>query len=515
MSNKDFKVMFVSLNDRMRTFIPTSISCLSAALKEAGFSTCLFDTSFYAEQERIQEEKKKEDAGIFEPVDYASIGVFLKEQSLLDDLLAAVEKEQPQLIAFSVFSQSKSQNYEMAEVIKKHFPEIPIIFGGIHINVYPREVLTMDFVDYICVGEGEEAIVELAACLAAGDRPKTVKNIGWKEEGVLHINKLRPPTELSKLSFPDWDLFEPYHLYGPFRGKLLKMALVEYSRTCPYNCAYCGNATFKQHYRDSGHGISYRHKTPRQWVNELSRMKNEYGIEFINIIDGTFVAQSEKNLEELAEYYTAEIGLPFFCDATVRCVTPKKARLLKKMGCICVNMGVEAGNEEYRKKYLNRTMTNEKIVEAFHIVKEHGMEARSYNIIGLPYQTRENIMETVELNRKAGSDSVSMSIFMPYDGTVLRQVCIDDGLVDPAVEITGDGTDPIIHNPNLTDEELMGLYNTFALYVTAPRELFPEIRKAEADTPEAMILRNKIRDKINTLKMTKDISGINRTVPPA
>ena len=80
MSFENFKVMFVFVNDRFRTFIPINISYLAAAVKEAGFSTCLFDTSFYAEQKGVELEKKKEDAGIFMPVDYDSIGVHLKHE---------------------------------------------------------------------------------------------------------------------------------------------------------------------------------------------------------------------------------------------------------------------------------------------------------------------------------------------------------------------------------------------------------------------------------------------------
>ncbi len=100
----DFKVMFVFVNDRMRTFIPLNIAYLSASLKEAGFSTCLFDSSFYVEQDRLGEEAKKEEAGIFQGVDYAYIGVELKEGSMVEDLLVQVERDKPDLIAFSVFS---------------------------------------------------------------------------------------------------------------------------------------------------------------------------------------------------------------------------------------------------------------------------------------------------------------------------------------------------------------------------------------------------------------------------
>jgi anaerobic magnesium-protoporphyrin IX monomethyl ester cyclase len=498
MSFENFKVMFINVNDRFRTFIPINISYLSASLKRAGFATCLFDTSFYAEQEGVELEKKKEDAGIFMPVDYESIGVHLKEDDLFKDFLRAVENEKPQLIAFSIFSQAKSQNFDMANAVKEKFPDIPVVMGGIHVNVEPEEVFEFSSADYLCLGEGEEALVELAEYLAEGKDVANIRNLVIKTNGGIQKNPLRPAPHMDELPFPDWELFKPYHQYGPFRGRLYKMALVEYSRTCPFDCHYCGNDALRANYRDSGQlkGTGYRMKSPRRWIDELKFLKDNYGLELVYIVDGTFAAQKSSNLEEIAELYTKEIGLPFFCDATVFCLSPKKAKLLKDMGCMCVNMGVESGNLEYRKKYLNRTMTNDQIITSFLEAREAGLETRSFNIIGSPYETREDIMGTIELNRKSKVGSISLSIFMPYEGTALRKMCIDDGLLDPDMPIAGDGTEPIIKNPSLSYDELMGLYGTFALYVLAPRELWPDIKRAEANTPEGLLLRKEILKKI-------------------
>ena len=264
-------------------------------------------------------------------------------------------------------------------------------------------------------------------------------------------------------------------------GKLLTMGIVESSRTCPYHCAYCGNEIIKNQYKKSGHHLKYRHKSPEKFVGELKYFKDKYGLEFINIVDGTFVAQKVDVLEKLSDLYAKEIGLPFFCDATVHCLTPRKVAALKKMGCVCVNIGLECANEEYRYKYLDRTMTNEKIIDAFLMVREGGIDTRSYNIIGLPFETRQTIMDTIELNRQCKVGSISLSIFMPYEGTKLRQLCINEKLIPPDQEIIGDGTYPIIKNPYLSDDELLGLYNTFSLYIMLPKEDWPVIQKAEND----------------------------------
>lgn len=484
-----FKIMFIAVNDRMRTVIPLNVSYLSAAVKKAGFESVIFDTSFYGEQERLIDEKQMEETGMFKSVDYSSIGVRLINRDLTADMLKIIAEEKPDIIGFSVFSQSKRLNFNLASSIKRRFKQIPIIMGGVHINVDPIEVLKLDYVDYVCLGEGEEALVELMAKLLRGEDASQVRNIGWKEKGRIILNPMRPVQPLDNLPFPDWDSFAPYHQYGPYRGKLLKMATVEFSRTCPYHCSYCGNKIIGKHYENSGLKMAYRHKSPKHWVAELKKMKDEYGVEFLFVVDGTFLAQSETVLEDLAALYAKEIGLPFFACATVHCLTERKAKLLKDMNCVCINMGLESGNEEYRKKYLDRSMSNEKILKTFKLAKNAGLDTRSYNIIGLPFETRENIFETIELNRQCEVCSTSVSIFMPYEGTKLREMCIRENLVDENQEVFGDGTEPLIYNPNLSHKELLGIYNTFPLYVLAPKEEYPTIRASEADTEEAKNLR--------------------------
>ena len=153
------------------------------------------------------------------------------------------------------------------------------------------------------------------------------------------------------------------------------------------------------------------------------------------------------------------------------------------------------------------SMSNEQIIDAFMQCRDAGLDTRSYNIIGLPYQTRESIMDTVELNRQSEVGSLSLSIFMPYEGTPLRDLCIKEGLYDPDAPGAGDGdgTEPLISNPHLSDEELMGLYYTYALYVFLPKDMWPIIKLAEADTPDAVELRNKLVDLMNARTQNRSV----------
>lgn len=484
------KIMFIFLNDRKRTLIPTNLCLLKASVQNHGFQTKIFDTSFYEEHERFKEEEKKEETGIFKKIDYESIGIKTKKTSLIEDFLTDVQDWQPDLLAFSVYSSTYKLGCKMAAAVKqKYSNNIITIFGGIHVSIAPENVINEPAIDLICLGEGEETLVELCEKLSEKKGIKNIRSIWLKENGKIIKNPLMPPINVNELPLPNWEGFNIAHHYAPYRGKLLKTALVEFSRTCLFDCGYCGNRILKDIYKTSGVKSIIRHKSPAKFIKDLKFLKETYGVEFVSITDGTFLSFPTPLLEELAKIYIKEINLPFFIDSTVTTITPKRVELLKEMGCIAINMGIECGNVEYRQKYLLRNITDEQIIRAFKIVREAGIEARAYNIIGLPFETRKDIFKTIELNRNAHANSISLSIFVPYNGTYLRDLCIEKGFISKDHEVVGDGTIPNIKSDSISDDELIGLYNTFYLYVKVPKILFPIIRLLEKNNKFLIILR--------------------------
>jgi len=487
------KVLFVMLNDRKRTLIPPSLAVLISTLKNNGIDTKLFDISFYAENGRMHDEDSKEDAGIFQEIDYSKIGV-KKKYGLEKDFLECVSSFQPDLIAFSVHSFTYEIALTFSKLVKNNFGDkIKNIFGGIHITLDYKNI-NDESIDFMCVGEGELALMELCQKMDKKEPLKNIKNIWYRENGNLVQTGLRELIDMDKLPMPDWEEFVDYHQYGPWRGKLVKMALAEFSRVCPFSCTYCGNRIMIDTYAENGITLKARHKSPKKFVDELRFLKERYKLEMVAILDGTFLSFPDDCLEELSELYSKEINLPFYITTTASSITRKRVKLLKKMGCLCINLGVENGDYEYRKRYMNRPWPNEIILNAFKIVKEIGIEARAYNIIGAPYETRETIMKTIELNRLIEADSSSLAIFIPFPGSHLRDLCIKDGLFGENQKIKGDGTIPNIKSETLSDDEIIGLYKTFTLYLKVPKELFPIVKLSEDNNEFSEKLRKTLME---------------------
>ena len=105
---------------------------------------------------------------------------------------------------------------------------------------------------------------------------------------------------------------------------------------------------------------------------------------------------------------------------------------LKDIGAYRISFGIESGNEQYREKVLRRKGSNDRLKKLFDMVAESGVPFSLNLIIGLPGETRELIMDTVHFTKAlSGYDSVTVSIFTPYNGVVLRDVAVNNGWLDP------------------------------------------------------------------------------------
>jgi radical SAM superfamily enzyme YgiQ (UPF0313 family) len=103
---------------------------------------------------------------------------------------------------------------------------------------------------------------------------------------------------------------------------------------------------------------------------------------------------------------------------------------LKEAGCFKIHMGIEHGNEDFRKKVLNRQMDNSQIIDAFMKVRNSGIACKSYNIVGFPYETKQLHEDTVRLNRSINPDGHVCYIFQPYPGTKLYDICQENNFID-------------------------------------------------------------------------------------
>ncbi|MDP2929226.1 MAG: radical SAM protein, partial [Candidatus Omnitrophota bacterium] len=170
--------------------------------------------------------------------------------------------------------------------------------------------------------------------------------------------------------------------------------------------------------------------------------------------------------------------LPTIIETRPETITTETIKILKEIGCISVSIGVEAGNESQRKSLLNRTVSNDSIRSAFALLRKAKIRTASYNIIGFPFDTREKVFETIELNKECMPDFINVFLFCPFPGTKLREYCLKNDLLETTA-VVDYVMRSVIKDKNMSSKELAGLFRTFEHYVKLPKYLHPLVRRAE------------------------------------
>nr|WP_319375376.1 radical SAM protein [uncultured Methanoregula sp.] len=487
---KDFKVLLVYPNLQMINLLPSNISILSACLKKEGFQVDLFDTTFYQIDPESIDEKRVQFLQL-RPFDYSEYGIEYKKTDVLTDFQKKIQIFKPDIIAITIVEDTIPLALKLLESIRD--TDIPVIAGGVYVNLSPDESIQYQDIDYICYGEGEEALPELCNRLLKGECVDDIRNIWSKNKGQIIKNPMRPLVDLNKIPYNDFSIFEEKRFFRPMQGKIFRMIPIEIDRGCPYQCTYCAAPFLRSLYKKETGQNYYRIKTNERIISELEHQIQTYKAEYIYFNSETFLALSDEKFQEFAEQYTKRIHLPFWCQTRIETIKENKITLLEKMGCNRLSVGIEHGNEIFRKEVLKKNFTNKQVLEAFEILGRHKIPVTVNNMMGFPGETRELIFDTIHLNRKINIDSTNCFAFTPYKGTYLREVAVREGYLKLEEKIHSI-VDSTLNMPQITHDEILGLLRTFPLYIKMPEERFEDIRKAEENSESGNLAFKKLAE---------------------
>jgi anaerobic magnesium-protoporphyrin IX monomethyl ester cyclase len=420
------KVLFVYPNKEGYPIIPTGISLLAGILESQGHEVNLFDITFMVPDKLDHEAREK--TKVVQHVDVEKYWGRVKNLNIEIELAKIISTFKPDLIAFSIVE----NNYGCAKkllIISRKLSYAPIIVGGIFPTVATDFFLKDDNVDLICIGEGELAIAKVAKRIDNNRHffgiPNIVSKIGFalgnSRGQIAKFYQWSPPV------FQNRKIFDQRHILKPFMGQMRRSGNFELSRGCPYGCSYCNNLQMQKLFKDAG---MYRREKPiPMLIEEISQGIKECNLDLIFFNDENFLQMSRERFEEFCRRYK-EINLPFFIQTRADTLLDEKRVIaLKEVGCVTIGIGIEHGNEEIRKKVLNKSVSDKSFEKAFSICNSIGLRTTAYIMIGLPFETEENIMETVNFCKKIKAPSVAVSIFAPYHGTRLRRICLENGFI--------------------------------------------------------------------------------------
>ena len=480
------------------SLVPPVYGLFAALLRERGHITDLFDCTGYDFEGKFNAAAESEKALMWKPADPGSSrGVKLKQTNMYDDFVRKAEAFSPDLIALSVTESTFLRGVSLLDDFRfkgKH--KILTIIGGVFPTFAPERAFREPSIDIVCVGEGDIALVELCDRLRDSKDFSNVPNL-WskKANGTTVKNPMGPAVDINSLPPLDFSIFEDDRFYRPMRGKIYRMLPVETHRGCPYTCTFCNSPTQDDLYEAQSQSKFFRKKSVEKIREELVNFRDQWNGEYVFFWADTFLAWTSRELEEFCEMYS-EFKIPFWCQSRTETISDavggyEKLKMLKDVGLHHMSFGMEHGNEKFRREVVDRNYTNESAIAALKNTGKLDIPITINNIIGFPDETYELAMDTVEINRKINSFSLSCATYAPFKGTALRTLAEKRGYVDSELISPPNASWSVLDMPQFPKEQIFGLQRVFVMYSKFPKSRWPEIKKAESLTPEGdAILKN-------------------------
>jgi len=336
------------------------------------------------------------------------------------------------IIGFTVYTDNLPECIQLSRLIREHFPEKKIVYGGIHASALPEECLR--YADYVCVGEAFISFPESIPGIREGRNSNLAEGI-WARNADGTINKNgcgKVQFELDKLPYPSYD---PEHTFIRTRknqiipmGRRGHIKHLGYSYAtmmsmgCPYSCTYCCNNTLKRlsrdHARTRWHSAEYI-------INEILAAKQNYEFYSVWFMDDSFIGMDDENFERFI-IYRDKVNLPFIALGMIPRVLARLDDRLERLidiGMTRGGVGVQTGSQRMLGIY-KRAQSNDEIIRVSRIFSKYRKKARtSYDLIldGVDENTSD-IVETIKLiNRLERPVLFNMFSLRLYPGTELYE----------------------------------------------------------------------------------------------
>jgi len=327
------------------------------------------------------------------------------EKLSADELKQRIKEINPRVVGITVLTATAYASYKIAALAKEISKETIVVVGGVHVDAMPSEALRSEFIDIVVRGDGEITFHEICQ-----KQPlETIKGISYRKDGVIKHN---PSSEmimdLDSIPFPSYHLV-PMDKYYPSIGAYKSLPAINLlmTRGCPGKCIFCNSAE-----------TTLRTRSADKVVDEIIRLKKDYGIREVQFYDDTFTI-FKKNVMRFCELLIEKkVGITWTAFARADCINEKMAILMKKAGCHQVMFGIESGDEQIRKN-IQKPINEEVTKKAIQICRKVKLEVRGAFILGSPGETIETMQKTLDFSMNLDLDIAIYNISTPYPGTQL------------------------------------------------------------------------------------------------
>ncbi len=310
------------------------------------------------------------------------------------------------MVGISATTAQLRGSLQLATNIKERFDnKVSVGIGGPHVSADPAFIERFSAFDFALIGEGEKTFPELVRAAREGEQVK----------GVYYGERIE---DLDSIVFPNRRLINSDDYYIEPCGK--HFATVITIRGCPFNCSYCSNPVGARH---------ARFRSPKNVVDEIQHYIREFGIKHILFTDDTFTLNRKHAAGICEDLISRNIKILWSCETRAGLVDRELLELMYRAGCREISFGVESGSEEIRQKVLNKKVSNTDLITAFTECHRRGIDAHAFCILGVPGETKENMLETLDFTKKIKPDVLGLHLTVLFPDSALYKQAIEEGKI--------------------------------------------------------------------------------------
>lgn len=375
-----------------RKLPPLGLAYVAAALERSGFQVEILDNYLLGK-----------------PIDYVKL---------------EIKRLSPEIVGITCSSATYSRCIETAKAVKETLPSCKVVVGGWHPSYEPDSMLQHPEIDYVVMGEGERAMVELATHISKGGDDRAVAaiaGVACRREGKIIKTAPKFISDLDQIPFPARHLL-PMHLYDRSMEFLSVKPVdnMNIIRGCPFNCAFCEVKLW---------GQTCRAFSPSRVVEEIDYLVTNYGTKGIYFINDNFTIRKKETAEICALIRKNKLDIEWVCDTRVDLISRELLKKMKAAGCKTIWFGVESGSPRILRK-INKGVTLEQTATAFKICREEGIQIACSFILGIPGETADDMKASLEFARKLDPDWCRFNIYVAVPGSDLYEEIMQKRLYD-------------------------------------------------------------------------------------
>ncbi len=369
-----------------------------------------------------------------------------KDKNFISDL----ENYNFDMIIMSITTGTIEKDLEYFKIAKEFNNNIITIAEGAHFITAPTESFNKDiynFLDFAFFGESEYVLKEFLSFYENKKDLKNVRGLIYKN-GNFWIKNEKPPfiENLDSLPFPARDLIRNELYINPDTDK--PIATIQTSRGCPGSCIYCLAPIIS--------GKVVRKRSPKNIVDEIEECLKKYNIDNFFLRADTFTIDRDWVIEISNEIVRRNLKIVWVANSRTKPIDKEMLIKMKEAGCYLLAFGIESGSDKSL-KLMKKGTNKEDNEKAIKLAKELGFKVYSFFIIGFPWETKEDILETIDFALKTPSDFVEFHIATPYYGTELYEMMEKEGLLKEDIEGHNYFSNPIGGTKYLSKEEVINL----------------------------------------------------------